>query len=226
MRKIFVGVLLAGSLAAANLDPNTVTVTATRPLSIQPDQALIYISLMASQDAGLDDVLAKLKPAGVTAANLSGVGGPISNPFPVDASFAQWYFLLPLPFTTMKDTVTVLTQLQTSLGSVQGSQALTFSVVGTQISDDARAAQPCPLAALVSDARKQADAMAAAAGIRTGAILSMSDGSSTDGNTPVAIAGVIRNGDFSAWFATGLSSTIVTSPQPSCSLMVQFQLVQ
>jgi hypothetical protein len=89
--------------------------------------------------------------------------------------------MVTVSFSKMKDTVTALSQAAASLGSIQGSRTLAFSVAGTQNSPDLLASQPCPMTALISDARRQADAMAAAAGMRTGAIVSVSDGTSLDG---------------------------------------------
>jgi hypothetical protein len=77
---------------------------------------------------------------------------------------------------------------------------------------------------LVSDARKQADAMAAAAGMRTGAIVSVS-------NEPPAIAAadvtvpVVIDGDFSVvlGLVSGIPYVAPVAPS-SCSLTVQFKL--
>jgi hypothetical protein len=138
-----------------------------------------------------------------------------------------WTFTVTVSFSKMGDTVTALSQAASSLGSIQGSRTLTFSVVGTQNSPDLLASQPCPMTALISDARRQADAMAAAAGVRTGAIVSVSDGTSLDVVVPTATS---RSGVFSlpdpATAIVGVLSSLVYAPQPACSLTVQFKLVQ
>jgi len=167
MRKLLLAIsLAAASAGAASLDNNTVTVTANRTVTLQPDQVLLYVSVLTAQDAGLDDVLAKLKGSGITAEFLNGVspafGGAITgarNP-----AFSIWSFIVPAPFTKMKDTLAALAQIQQSLGTMQGSQVLTFNAVGTRYSPELQAAQPCALPALVADARRQADVMAGAAG--------------------------------------------------------------
>src|SRR5215472_2976887 len=172
MRQLSLAIwLAAASLGAAELDSNTVTVSATRTLNAQPDQAVFIVNLLASPDAGLDDVLARLNGSGITAAQLSSVSTQYGSAVPGGAMAPNslWTFTVTVSFSKMKDTVTALAQAASSLGSIQGSRILTFSVVGTQNSPDRLASQPCPMTALISDARRQADSMAAAAGMRAGA---------------------------------------------------------
>src|SRR6516165_8708166 len=75
MRTLTLLLIASVCVIAADLDNNTVTVTATRPISVQADQVQVLVDLLATQDTGLDDILAKLKGAGITAANLVGVSG-------------------------------------------------------------------------------------------------------------------------------------------------------
>jgi uncharacterized protein YggE len=224
MRTIMVAIWLAASLGAAQLDPNTVTVTAVRTLTVQPDQVVFLVNFLTAQDSGLDDVLAKLKGTGITAAQLAGVGSAEfartngrSNPV------SLWSFILPVSFDKMQDTMKALLQAQSAAGSQTGGQALTFSTAGVRISPEQQAAQQCPLPALVSDARRQADAMAAAAGMRTGAIVSVSDGSSVDGVTLLADPTTALRADFLVGLVT--SSFSAGTPQPVCSLTIQFKLL-
>jgi len=236
MWKLLVVLASAAALSAAALDDNTVTVTATRTLNIQPDQVLLYVNLI-SQDGGLNDVLTKLHGTGITAANLTsvqpeqtvydpltGVPSEPLNPTSV------WNFLVRLSFAQLKSSVAALTQAQAGLKPVGGLQALSYYIAGTQVSADAQAAQPCPLTALVSDARRQADSMAAAAGMRTGAIVAIGDAASAEVTAGFAVPiAVSRVGDFSLllgvpnqWYSTPV---LAASPQLSCSLTVQFKLL-
>jgi hypothetical protein len=81
--------------------------------------------------------------------------------------------------------------------------------------------------------------MAAAAGMQTGAIVSVSDGTSVDGTVPFAVpAAASRIGDFSQFLLPSTLFGVLTSPvligspqpvvigspQPACSLTVQFTL--
>jgi len=228
--------LFAARLAAADLDSNSVTVTATRTVSAQPDQVALSVDLLATPDVALDDVLARLKGSGITAADLNGVYTSYGVQYVAANRFLDWNFNLNVAFTKMKDTLKALKALQTSIPAIQDSPALTFSVTGTRYSADALAAQSCPLPALVSDARRQADAMASAAGMKTGAIVSLTDGSSLEVTVPTALQ---RIGDFSQISAiydpaTGVLPVSrvltgfvlpVTALKPSCALTVQFKLL-
>jgi hypothetical protein len=217
MRTLSLVLLVARVLAAADLDNNTVTITATRTIKAQPDQVRVVVQVAVPQDTGLDDVLAKLKGTGITASDLQYANGQqILFPDQRSNQNVQWTFVTTTSLASLKSMRTNLAQLQANLGA----NALTFSVAGTQVSTDA---QDCPLSALVSDARKQADALAAAAGMRTGAIVSVSNGPAV---IPIAVydllgvpvpSGISRVGSF--------SSAIITSPQASCSLTVQFKLL-
>jgi len=51
----------AGALLFGQLDSNSVTVTATRNLNTQPDQALLEITVTSPLDATLDNVVALLQ---------------------------------------------------------------------------------------------------------------------------------------------------------------------
>ena len=222
MRTLF-GILIAAmALSAADLDDNTVTVTATRTPNVQPDLALVSVNLVVAQDAGLDDVLAKLNGTGIAAANLTSVSQAFGLTAAAGGPYSEWMFSVQVPFTNLKSALAALTQAQAGAGSISGSNALTFYVSGTQVSTDAQAAQPCPFTALVSDARRQADSMAAAAGMRTGAIVSVSNGAGAAGSF-TAVYDPTTGRPFA--YANLLGPVMISAQQPSCSLTVQFKLV-
>src|SRR5258706_8129888 len=86
-------------------DLNSLTVTASRSTSVQPDQAVFAINVSSTAPTSLDDVLAALQGSGVSAANFSWVSG-----FP-----PAWSFTLPVPFSKMKETTTALGVLKQKL---------------------------------------------------------------------------------------------------------------
>ena len=65
---------LAATPVFAQLPSNTLTITATRSINLQPDQALFSLSVTSSAATNLGQVVAALSGVGVTAANLAGVG--------------------------------------------------------------------------------------------------------------------------------------------------------
>ena len=75
MRKCFLyfGLIVFASLAFGQLDSNSVTVTASRGVSVQADQAVFGVFVDSGLNTSLDDVLAALQGSGITVANFSGV---------------------------------------------------------------------------------------------------------------------------------------------------------
>src|SRR5690349_23190828 len=74
----------APTLAFAQLDSNSVTVSASRIVNLQPDQAVFAVNVDTPMDVPLNDVVAALQSAGITLSNFAGVRtqGAILTPFP------------------------------------------------------------------------------------------------------------------------------------------------
>ncbi len=228
-------------LAFAQLDDNTITVTASRPNAVQPDQVVIGISVDMPVNATLDDVLGALKDTGVTAANLTYVDSVGISPIAVPGGVlktnvppVEWGFTLPVPLGNVNSTLAALASIQQSLAN-GAATAVSYSLQGTQISPALKAANPCPYTALLSDAQKQAQTFAQTAGGSAGAIVAISDQPAIA--APSVIVPAQRSGDFS--FVLGTGSSVLTSflvgvppyytpvsPPPTCSLTVQFKLLR
>lgn len=156
--------------AMAQLTPNSVTVTASRNPVLPSDQVVYNVSIGAGQDAGFDEVLAAASAAGITASNFRGVsyssngsGGP------------AWQFELRAPLNNTQGTVGLLGAVQQSLAKDK-KFTLSFYVGGSTLSPEAQAAQKCPFADLLTDARTEAQALASAGGATVGNIQSISTG--------------------------------------------------
>jgi uncharacterized protein YggE len=181
-RALFLTVLSA-SLAFAQLDSNSITVTASRNSALQADQAVFVVTVQSDTNASLDDIVAALQGSGITAANLTSASTPqlifTGNPgvgsilAPLAASI-QWSFSLPVALSKTKDTVASLTTLQQNITQKNKSLKLSFSIQGTQVSSQAVQSQTCSVSDLLSDARTQAQKLASAAGVTLGTILAMS----------------------------------------------------
>jgi hypothetical protein len=80
-------VLWSCAFAGGQILPNSITVTASNNVNLQPDQAVFSVTVGSGLDTGLDDVLAAVQSAGITAANLSSVGATYSllNPDAIHA---------------------------------------------------------------------------------------------------------------------------------------------
>ena len=206
--------------AFAQLDSNSVIVSATRSMTQQPDQVLFGVTVQSGLNTSLDDVVTALQGSGITAANLSavstapayvlvGTGGP--QP-PTVTPMLQWTFALPAPLAKIKDTIATLTGLQQRIAQQTNGLTLSFSVQGTQVSAQLQQSQVCPTSDLLADATAQAQKLAGAAGLSLGGVLSMSGGASVPSNVGSAVAIV--------------GALIFTPPVlPSvCSMTVKFAL--
>ncbi len=203
-------VLIAASVPAwGQLQTDTITITANREVNLQPDQIVFSLQLQAPEAASLDDVLAQVAGVGITAANLVSV-------FSLGDKALAWTFNLPALVSQASATTASLLKL-----AQQSKQPLTFSVLGTQVSQALQQSQPCSQASLVSDARAQAQNLAAAAGFSVGPVLAVSDGSLVP-VAPRVIAGALP----AFLTVTGfLADFVSTPPQPiTCAAAVKFQL--
>ena len=199
------GTLLSLSMLFAQTDSNSVTVTATRNLSATPDEALFVLNVITGSDATLDDVVATLKPLGITVTNFNGLNSTLLNLGPLGDSLSLgWGFTLNIPIAKLSATIDTLTSLQKSIPKAKRGWQLNFSVQGTQVSAQALQSQTCATSDLISDARAQAQKLATAAGLSLGSILAMS------GITPSSIASAIGVPYYGA----------------TCSLTVKFALIR
>jgi hypothetical protein len=185
--------ILSVPAAFAQLDSNSVTVSATRSMSQQPDQVLFGVTVQSGFNTSLDDVVAALQGSGITAANFAGVGtgpNPLLSAGPVTQSL-QWIFALPVPLAKIKDTIATLTTLQKSIAQQNTGLVLSFNVQGAQVSTQAQQSHVCPTADLLADARAQAQKLADAVGLSLGTVLAMSSGTSASSSVgSVSFAGL------------------------------------
>jgi uncharacterized protein YggE len=205
MRPLWITILgfAIGPAAFGQLDANSISITASRSVILQPDTASFSVTVITAPDTSLDDVLAGLQGSGISARNFTGV-------FTVNRSLA-WIFHWTVPIAQMKDTIASLSALE-----------LNYVVTGVQVSEAATPA--CPRSDLIADATAQARKLSAAAGLTVGRILAVSDNPPQVADVVPTLAG--RSGSFSS-FILGTPSgqqPLFPSPQFTCSLTVQFAL--
>jgi uncharacterized protein YggE len=202
------------------LDTNSITVTASRNASLQPDQAIFGVTVQSGINTSLDDVVAALQGAGITAANFSGVstlqqGTIIAGGFATSTSpTLQWVFALPVPLTKTKDTVASLTTLQQNIAKANNGLTLSFNIAGTQVSSQLAQSQTCSLSGLIADATAQAQSLAAAGGLYLGAIVAISGSTANvvSSTPPIYIS--------SPGYVSTVSSSFVAPPP--CAITVKF----
>jgi uncharacterized protein YggE len=203
--------LLAVTPVFGQLESHTLTIAATRSINVQADQVVFGLSVNAAATTNLDQIVAALATLGITSANLTDVGTNFDPPGVLSN------FTLAVSFSSLTATIGALTKLEETIAQNNSGLALTFSVNGTQVSQQLQQSQTCSNSDLIADATAQAQKLAAAAGVTLGPILKLS-------NVPLvpsALVGTIaeRLGSFSD-FLLGYVPSPVT-----CSLSVQFQLL-
>jgi len=220
MRTLLAFVALA-PVAFAQLDSNSVTVTASRTASLQADQVVFAVSVMTGTDVALNDVVAALQSAGITLSNFVGIentgiiGVFTPTPAPQQNQRVQWTFALPVPISKLPDTAAQLNSVQQSVIRNNRNWTMSFNVQGTQVSLPLQQAQVCPIPDLINDARVQAQKLASAAGMTAGSVLAMSSvTSSTQPGSGVYVAGSV---------GSVISASSFLPPQV-CTATVKFAL--
>jgi hypothetical protein len=218
--RIFLATLAQFALAPlvfAQLDSNSVTVTASRNTTIQADQVVFAVAVDTPMDVSLNDVVAALQNAGITLSNFAGVRTPQGfNPFPGQPALPaqiEWTFAIPVTISKLTDTAAALKTLQQSVPSANKGWTISSAVRGTQVSLPLQQSQVCSISDLIADARVQAQKLATAAGMTLGNVLAMSSGTSA-----------VQPGG-GVYVASGISSFLGSPTLPQiCSATVKFAL--
>jgi hypothetical protein len=172
---IILALVLFLSVAFAQVDSNSITVTASRGNSSgPPDQALFGVVVSSGLDTSLDDVIALLQGTGISAANLQALDEyPISTGTSGQTTETlNWRFSFTAPLAKNKDTIAMLTNLQATIAKKNNGVTMSFSIQGTRTS--VQPPQTCSQSDLLTDARTQAQKLADGAGVGVGNILAMS----------------------------------------------------
>ena len=182
-RALISAFLLSAARAFAQLDSNSVTVSASQNAAAQADSAYFSVNVFSSVNASLADVQAALQGSPISAPDFTGINGVglISNPFPTSVpqpQGIQWRFALTVPLSKIKDTSALLTSLQKSIVQNNSGLTLSFSLQGTQVSAQAQQSVTCSVTDLLSDARTQAPKIAEASVLTLGPILAISGSTS------------------------------------------------
>jgi hypothetical protein len=225
-----VSVKFALGLIFGSTTPDSIAITASRSMNVQPDLVSIYLIVISPPNAGYDDVQAALTNAGITGAVFSDMSRQTDSSRPPQPVL-RWSYTMTAPLAGFSGGWTRLMDAARVMAANNPTFALAFNAAGLQVSEDRRKAQSCPQTDLVADARALAQRVAGAAGVAVGPILTMSDistgiiGSVYSGILVSTIAS--RTGDFSA-VLTGVPALSYVPPPTtsSCSLTVQFQMLR
>jgi len=206
---IFASLFVFAASAFGQLDPHTLTITATRQINLQPDQVVFALSVSSSAGTNFGQILAALTGQGITSANFTGINNNL-------APQLQWTFTLAAPLANLTTTIGTLTKLQQTITQNNSGLALAFSVNGTQVSQQLQQSQTCSTPDLIADATVQAQKLANAAGLAIGPVLSVSSGSAPQFSPApfFDFVGGVGPSDF----------LLGPAPLVTCSATVEFQL--
>jgi hypothetical protein len=212
--------LIAACTAAfAQLHSDTISITATGQTALpQPDQVTVSVSVYAGSELGFEQVAKILAGIAVTELNLISVERPTTRVCARECSpVTLWRFGLTEPLSKLNETLRALARIETAQPSgVENSYSVSSSV-------SSAATQECAYPILISQARRHAGNIAAAAGLRVGAIVAMSDGTgAAQAESSAVPTAAFRTGDFSSarWFSPPPVAT------PGCTAVVEFQLLR
>jgi len=222
MWKLLLSILLLVTAPAfGQLESHTVSISASRSINLQPDQVLFGLSVSSSVTANLDQVVGALSGLGITSASLN-------NTFYPTPTTLSWNFSFTAPLSSLTTTIKSITQLEQTIAQNNVGLTLTFTVEGTQVSQQLRQAQSCSNSDLIADATSQGQKLAAAAGLTLGPIIKLTNAPTIEGAGIVpnlAVGQYVVNGAYSVG-AVFSNILVVTLASPvTCSLVVEFQLL-
>jgi hypothetical protein len=177
--------------------PRSIAITAqTPPSNAPPTRVTVTLNVSADVSVGLDQIVQAVAATGVSAGDLYGVGQSGSGQ-------AQWMFSYTAPLSKWKDTLAALAKARDAK-----HPAITVDYF---ISAEPPAVPECAQPTLVSQARRTAQDVAAAAGVGLGPLTAVSDAPAL-GGTAVAVFAVLN--PFPRAFAP-----------PGCSAVAQFSIL-
>lgn len=198
----------------AQLDSNSVTVSASRDSTLAADQVILGVYADTALTGSMADAIAVLQGAGITAANFSSVSTTPMYNGSEPTQTLTWAFGLGVSLSKMKETITTLVGIQQAAAQKGSLPKVTFSVQGMRVSPESQQTQTCSIADLLSDARAQAQKLADATQMTLGPVLAMSSNVSTSVPNVVPV--------ISPYYYSSSSSSY---PTP-CYLSVKFGLTR
>jgi hypothetical protein len=189
MRLSAFATMLVGVSSFAQVTSSSVTVTVSRDLNLQPDQATFSVVVTTPSSATRDDAVSALQGSGITAANFTSLSTTqdystgVTNP----PTLLQWGFSETVALSTIKSAISQLGTVQSNIVQKKNGFSMTFSLTGMGVSSQAQQTQPCPVDALISDGRAQAMKLASVAQMNLVSILSISAPSFTSGSCTLTI---------------------------------------
>ena len=169
----YIPVFTLAALSFAQPSPEGITVTVSRQLPIAPTEAQFLINIAADGSTTIEQVIAIVRPLGLSAQDLTSVttfpyGGPFPYTGPPDPSKVNYIFRLAVPTSRVKETVDRINRLRRELDAGMDLQQQMIGI--GPAAADIEQARKSILSALLAEARKRAEELADAGGVKLGAV--------------------------------------------------------
>jgi hypothetical protein len=228
MKAIFLLLFAALSWVAAAQTRDGISAPASRSLTLTADEAAFTITVAGTLDSTQQQVKQALQSAGLPNPTVVATGlGQDNSTYPPGAAQVLYSATVAIPAGSAIDTAKSLEALRNHLPDPLRSLQYSVAFNPSQAAVDAM--RQVILPQLLDDSRKLAQSLAAAAGVKLGAIRSISDSAGVVGGIGVPTA-VARNGDFSQIVIydplTGGPPSLPSSTQYTFYLNVVFATAQ
>jgi hypothetical protein len=175
IRWIVLALAGAAVLPAQSSATKVIEVSVWRELALRPEEAFFSVAVGVKLNVSLDEVMQGISSLGITSQDFASVS---TNSFWGDEDELSYEFNYQVAFDKLKETLAAFESKRRALGAERGMQ-LYYRLVGVSPSKaSVEAARQRALPELIADARKQAETMASAAGVRVGAVAGLSPSSS------------------------------------------------
>lgn len=197
---------------SAQVDSDSITVTASRDVNLPPTQLVFSITVHTNNDGSLADVHQALQSAGLNGAVFTDLNTAYTGSGVNAATSLDWSFELRAPVASLKPTLALLESAR-----LKSKPALAYSVG----SDAAPTA--CNQADLLGEVTSGAQKLASAAGVGLGPVVAMSDAPARKVNVLSAPGYVIPVARVSLLLGIPVSGS---SSPAACALTVKFRLLR
>jgi hypothetical protein len=174
MRKLALILAMAGA-AFAQVDG--IATTATRSVTLSPDEVTFNVTVIAEISTTLEQAVAAVQDAGVTSKNLLGIASSEEyyGPSPLSRTSRLTYgFTVTQPYSKMKETTEKLEAARRRLAAESGGDVV-FTLYVNATEKAVQDARQRLVTELLAEAKSNAQFLANAAGLTLGGLLNVSE---------------------------------------------------
>ena len=164
---------LLSSIAFAQINPRTISVTASKNVDLAPEEISFDVDVSTDQDTTLEEVIQAIQNTGITTRDFQSVRSGYG--YRSEQPELRYSFGFSAPFTRLQE---IIAKLEAARGTPRGKKRmdLDFSLEGAGPRDNTvEQAKQSIMPDLISEARRKGQLLAAAAGVTLGPIYSINN---------------------------------------------------